>query len=578
MRLPLVCTPLPDEPQLSWLRRLAWENRCSVASLLDHCEIELPTFSILALGLPDDHLRLLSQATSLPVDDIRSLGLKEVFARAGEPLITPDLSPHQRGSTLAGAHINLDGRRRCSQCLIDRQGAVSVRWLHRLSTCCISHEVLLIDLRTPRDSTTERPLGVTMQPPGTSGRHRKGNQEWRKRSQPIRLDWRDRGLALAIDRILAGEDQEFADRRIPPADASRMIWATTMLLARFVEPEDLELDASRSEALRTYIARRPATRARPREPHTRLRTEHAALAAIAPSAWALSFGGRQAFQDELLDRVITRVRAKENRRGARVQSYYSRLPPWLNAGISAGMRRTTCQRLIHADLRQSGTARTSRNVKPSHVPQMLWLATFEQNFAPLMPDLTQTSGRTLCSILLLRMGPCTSLKTAARALGQRGEPSLVTPQAQMKLTDAHPLDAVFSQRICALYRRLDEMELETNYAALRAEYEHCAQLRLRETERLIHALGAAGHLTDQHEHVLMSPRGRAALAAWIWVHATSSRPDKSPLHGTSPTPSTARARARITARILDPNRDVLLRSLEAHHGMPLLAPQTQSLI
>lgn len=578
MRLPLVCFPALDEPQLSWLRRLAWENRCSVVSLLDHCGVAVPAFSILALGLPDDDLRQITNATSVPLDALRGLGLREVFLRAGEPLITPELSSHQRGSMLAGSHINLDGRRRCPQCLIERQGAVSTRWLHRLSTCCITHQTLLIDMRTRRTTLPEHPLRVTAQPPGTRGHHRKSNPEWHQGAQPVRLDLRDLGLANTIDQILRGSGTEFAGRNLPPADVSRIIWSTVRLLARFLEPDDLELDQPRRAALRAYISRRPAGRARQREPNTRLRQEHEALAALAPSAWALAIGGDQAFRDELLDRVVARVRAANKRDGARVQSYHG-LPEWIRAGIGDRMKRSASHRLVRANLFATRVARMHRSLRPSHIPQMLWLPTFEENFAALFPALTPDSGRTLCSILLLRMGPCTSLEDAARVLGQRGEPSIVAVQRLMKQTDAHPLGTLFSQRLQSLSHHLEQTTLDTDYAALRAEYEHCVRLTPGAAANIISALAAAGCLSDEQQRQLLhSPAGRTALACWIWVHATCSRRDKSPFHGTCPSRSTARAVASITTRLLDPNRDVLLCSLEAHHGMSLHAPALPPLI
>ncbi|MEJ7783819.1 MAG: TniQ family protein [Solirubrobacteraceae bacterium] len=574
MRLPLVCPPAPDEPQLSWLRRLAWENRCSVVALLSHCGIAMPTFSLLALGLSDDDLGRISRATSLPVELLNGLGLRHVVARAGEPVLTPELSAHQRGSTLAASYVSLDGVRRCPQCLIERQGAVSTRWLHRLSTCCITHEMTLASLPRPRAAVPEDALRTTTQPPGTPSPHRTRNTDWNRAAQAVTLDYRDCGLADAIDRILDGKCTQFADHLIPPAAVSRLIWGTVMLLARFVEVDDLELDKPRRAALTAYVARRPETRARRQEPNTRLRREHEALAALAPSAWALALGHSNTFRNDLLDCVAARIRALD-RANVRIQSYH-RLPAWLKAGLAERMSQTACHRLTRAKFRVSRLAGTGRGIDPAHIPQMLWTSTFETNFAPLLPTLTPHSGRALCSILLLRMGPCASLKSAALALGQRGEPS-VGVQRLLKLTDQEPLGPGFSSRLQTLCQHLEATKLEADYASLRAQYEHCVELDATSAVMTVDALRNAGRLETGQEEMLMSRVGRTALASWIWVHATRSRLDKSAFHGTCPPRKTARAVAQIKARLLDPNQDALLQCLEEHHGMSLHAPALPSL-
>jgi hypothetical protein len=573
VRLPLVCRLERDEPLLSWLSRIAWDNRCSVAELMDHCDVRFSSCAELALGPSDGALERISRATTVSVDDLRGAGLRRVLVRAGEP--DCDLGQGyawpQYASSLARAHISIFGGWACPSCLVERGGAVAMRWLHRLSACCITHDNLLVNVRDPRFGKGLPLLGRTLQPPGAPPSPR---DRWAlaDASQKITIDWRDRGLARTIDAILEGHT-DFAGRSLPAGEASRTIWCLALLLARFVKCEDLSVDAPRRRALRTFLAGRPATRTRLREPSTHLRRDHAALAAFAPSAWAIAFGADDAFRDDLLDRLAARIRAPENRNTARIQSYYRHLPTWVRGDISRRVRLTGSQRLARAGLPATRHARAHAALPASRVPQMLWPTVFTEAFAASLPGLTPGSARTLCSILLLRIGPCSNLKDASNLLGQRGRPAVASVPSLIARTDSQPLQESFSHRLQAVQSQLHALKPETDYAALRLHYERCTALWPDAAGALVGALSDAERIDSQTEATLMTVRGRVALTTWIWVHATHSRVDTSANYGARLGSTNCKAIRGLIRRHLYPNRDELLERLETYHGMPLREPR-----
>ena len=581
MRLPLVCAPRSDEPQLSWLTRLAWENRCSVVDLLEHCAIAVPGRSDLALGLTDRDLDVISQATSLPVDDLAGLGMRHTFARSGELTAVGDAIGVHRGTVFAHSHLRLEAERGCRECLRERRGAVQVRWLHRLSTCCMTHDVLLVDMFSDRARRIRRPpLTSLARPPGAPGNQPTQGLGPLGGPEHVSLDWRDLGLAATIEGILAGQPAEFKGRQITPAETSRFLWCVVLLLARFIGPEDIPLDRPRREALEAFAARRPSTRNQSAEPGTVLRRDYASLAALAPSAWALTLGDDQPFRDDLLNKLIGRINAPQNR-CAHVRSYNARLPDWLRIDIegrtTAYRFRFSSRRLERAGVAVHG-AQPAHTILPSQIPQMLWPRVYKEAFAPLLPNLTTESGRTLCSILLLRVGPCSNLKSAARLLGQRGAPSVGALHYLVALTDGSPLRGSLGHRLRTLSAQLATMDLPTDYAALRTKYEHCEVLKVRDASNIVAPLAAAGRLDSNAKNALLSSAGRAALALWIWTHATHSRVDKSARYNTGVDRQTVRLVATITSRHLDPHSDTLLDILEEHLGMPLREPELRPLV
>lgn len=414
---------------------------------------------------------------------------------------------------------------------------------------------------------------MLIKPPGASGRPPMWDIPMCESIDTVDLDWRDRGLGATIARMLDGQDTRFGDTRVPPAETSRIIWCVALFLARFVETGDLCVDDVRGSALEAFVAGRPTERNRHREPSARLRHDHSALAALAPSAWALAFGDDQEFRNDLLDRVVVRLRAPENRQ-CRIESY-TRLPSWLRSDVGRRVRHTASHRLLRANLPARSLPCSVPDLR-RRIPQMLWPTVFEQSFAPHLGGLSRDSGRTLCSILLLRLGPCTSLKSAALLLGQRGTPAICVAPLMMR-TDKQPLTEAFSELLQSLNRQLQTMTLTTDYSALRAHYEHCVALDARDAARILTALSSAGCFTEGAEDKLMSVDGRTALALWIWIHATHSRFDKSPKYGSWTPRRTALAVASISRDVLNPNREQLFDYLEGYHGMPLREPCFQPL-
>lgn len=578
MRLPLVCAPAPDEPQLSWLSRLAWENRCSVIDLLEHCGIAVPRRSDLALGLADPDLTRISEATSLAVDELRPLGMRHAFARAGETLRVPTLPTAPRGAAFAHAHLGLEGERGCLECLRERRGALDVHCLHRLSNCCVTHNLLLVNTIRPGYRSGERPLSTQGGPlgaPGAPGAPGADTPAWLSATTTLDIDWRDRGLATAIQNILAGRPARLNGQRIAPAATSRFLWCVVLLLARFIEPDDLDLDEPRRNLLIAFTERRPAKRQRTAEPGTLLRREPQTLAALAPTAWALMLSGNEPLRHEMLQKLVRRVNAPENRATTRLQAYYPRLPDSLRteliAEMSAYRLRYSGRCMDRAGLILSRT-RARQGVAPSHIPQMLWPTMYDTEFASLLPTLTRQSGRTLCSILLLRVGPCTSLKSAARLLGQRGAPSTGGLDRLTKLMANCPESTTIGPRIQALSAQLTAMTLHTDYAALRRRFEHCVLLEPHDAEEIVAAFADTAGLAPRADQILMSTAGRTALALWIWQHATHSRHDRSAKWGTGLNDRAVRDMATVTTRLLDPHRDELLDALEDYLDTPLREP------
>jgi len=553
MRLPLVCQPQPHEPQFSWIDRLAWENRCTTDGLLAHCGVFDLRRAEKQLGLRPPSVARLSAATTIAPEAIEELASRRLFENAGDPVDPADES--NLLSNLARAHISFTSPRCCPECLLERDGAMHNHWLHRMSYCCEQHGLLLVTLADVRREL--RLLRFRGFAPPTSRTPISG---WNRITQEIGVDALDHEATATLKRILDGRSSSRDGHRLTPHETGRILWATALMLGRLMHPQDLLLDARRQQAMANLVARRRTTHRRAEN----ARNHPDWLGAIVPSAWLLALGPDGADRDRLIHRLVRRLRDPEHARVTKPQTYYRRLPPWLRQEISSRFTATSSHRFKPVLRAQAGPARV---VRPSQIPQMLWPTLFDDRFAMLLPGLRRDTARIFCSIALLRIDHCSSATEAELALGQRGQPALVTPHVLRQL---HPWThkGQFGRRLRALSDDL-EGELLTDYANLRAAFEYepaCGKDLAEELARVIHRRGC---LSVNDRALILGPTGRSVLAAWIWEHAIHCRFERSAAFNSGLRRAVARP---IYERLLDPSRSELLDQLERAFDTPLHEP------
>lgn len=559
MRLPLVCPPEQREPQSSWIARLAWENRCAPTALLHHCiDRELEAGEAL-LGLRHDGVLKLSHATTIAPEIIDGLATRRLFESAGDE-IDPSAGRQLWATQIAHAHVDISSRRCCPQCLLERRGAMDNRWLHRMSYCCKRHGRVLIHLAELRQhlgvSLGRRrvgPLGAPRSSPAYGSR-------WPQLCASIDFDELDERATTTLEDILNGRSTTREHEPINAHQTTRYLWTTTLMLGRFMFADDLPLDAARRAAM-TSLTGGPGGRG---VGASIVRKHPDRLAALVPSAWLLALGPAGPRRDRLLKRVVERLRDNDPQEATTRYTYYSRLPPWLRTELEQGLAESSRHRFTMV-LR--GAGQSSTRVSAKQVPQMLWPALFDDRFADLLPGLSLQAGRVFCSISLLRLDHCESLKEAALALGQRGQPAMNVSNLlhrllpwEQKLEFAH-----------ALRKLADDLEGEliTDYSALRTRFEHQAHVDPILASRLADALARDTEITSTDRKLLLAPIGRATLSAWIWEHAVQSRFDRSAAHLAGLSIRKARP---IYERLLEPNRASLLDRLEVILDTPLHEP------
>jgi len=401
MRLPLVCSPEHREPQSSWITRVAWENRCTPNALLEHCGLlELHRGETL-LGLRPDGVARLSEATTIAPHTIDGLATRRLFENAGDAIDLEGSRQHWAGQ-IARAHVDVSSQRCCPQCLLERQGAMDERWLHRMSYCCPDHRLLLIRLPDLRRGLDIRHGPRRIGPPGTPGSTPAHGNQWPPLSAAIDFDELDEHATKTLQDILDGKSTRRNNQEINPYQTTRYLWATTLMLGRFIDAEDLPLDDTRRAAMTSLASQRGG-----RGPAATIVRKHPdRLAALVPSAWLLALGPDEARRDRLLDRVVVRVRDSDPR-ATKPHTYFPRLPLWLRAEMQQRLAETSQHRLKMV-LRR--TARPTRVVAANQLPQMLWPALFDERFADLLPGLPRQAARAFCSVALLRLDHCASIK------------------------------------------------------------------------------------------------------------------------------------------------------------------------
>lgn len=559
MRLPLVCPPEEREPQSSWIARLAWENRCAPTALLHHCVGRELEAGEALLGLRPDGVLKLSQATTIAPDIIERLATRRLFESAGDK-IAPSSNRQLWAAQIARAHVDVCSRRCCPHCLLERRGAMDDRWLHRMSYCCQRHGLVLIHLSELRQHLGVPPGRRRFGPPGAPGSTPAYGPRWPRLCAPIEFGELDGCAMTTLDDILNGRSTTRKGEQISPHQTTRYLWTTTLMLGRFMFVDDLHLDATRRGAMVSLAGGRGG-----RGVGASIVRKHPdRLAALVPSAWLLALGPAGPARDRLLQRVVTRLRDSDPREATTPYTYFSRLPPWLRNELEQGLAESSRHRFKMV-LRDAGRSR--RLVSAKQVPQMLWPALFDDRFADLLPGLSRQAGRVFCSISLLRLDHCASLKEAALVLGQRGQPAMnmsnllhrLLPWAQ-KHEFAH-----------ALRKLADDLEGEliTDYAALRTRFEDQTQVDPTLAARLADALAQDTTISPSDRTLLLAPIGRATLSAWIWEHALQCRFDHSAAHLAGLSIRKARP---IYERMLEPNRAILLDRLEEILDTPLHEP------
>lgn len=559
MRLPLVCPPEQREPQSSWIARLAWENRCAPTALLDHfVGRELEAGEAL-LGLRSDGVVKLSQATTIAPDIIEGLATRRLFERAGDEI---DPSSHHAlwAGQIARAHVDVSSRRCCPDCLLERHGAMDDRWLHRMSYCCKRHRLVLIHLSELRQQLGMRLGRRRVGPPGAPDATPAYGSRWPQLCASIDFDELDECAMRTLDDILNGRAATRNGEQISPYQTTRYLWTTTLMLGRFMFVDDLPLDATRRVAMTSLAGGRGG-----RGIGASIVRKHPdRLAALVPSAWLLALGPAGPPRDRLLQRVVARLRDSDPREVTTPYTYFSRLPPWFRTELEQGLAESSRHRF---KMVLRGAARSRRLVSAEQVPQMLWPALFDDRFADLLPGLSRQAERVFCSISLLRLDHCGSLKEAALVLGQRGQPAMnVSNLLHRLLPWAQKLE--FADALRKLADDL-EGELITDYAALRTRFEDQPQVDPKLASRLADALAQDAAITSSDRTLLLAPIGRATLSAWIWEHAVQARFDRSAAHLAGLSIRKARP---IYERLLEPNRTILLDRLEDILDTPLHEP------
>lgn len=556
MKLPLVCVPLPYEPQSSWLARVAWEHRCSVIELLAHCGVSEPQPGELQFGLCPSSLIHVSRATGIPARQIADLASRRLLHNMGEPTVRHAYRP-LHAAQAAKAHLQLRDLRCCPTCLRERAGARHEHWLHRMSYCCLEHREALVPLEVLRQA-----LGLRRtrpwSPPGAPGVAARHAAAWPTVTAPLRLDWLDERATFTLTDILEGRPTLRAGQLIGPAQTNTMLWATALMLARFICAEDIPLDNARRQALNALEIERQVSQ---RGAHI-IRKRPELLAVVVPSAWLLAFGDHTPARQCLIDRLAARVREDKK---TNPHVYYDRLAPWLTVDIATALTRTSNHRL-HPTLTPR-VYRSPGRLAATHIPQMLWPTVFQQRFATILPNLSTQPARVLCSIALLRFDHCANIKKAERALGQRGERAVVaTHQLQRLEPWEHKLE--FTEQITNLRDQLVG-QLHTDYATLRRAFEHRDKAPRKLASSMIDVLDADGRLTATDHRHLLSDHGRAILVAWIWEHAILCRLDSSAAHKHG---LKRDAMQRATFALLHPHHHALIATLEHLLDTPLTEP------
>jgi len=556
VRLPLGVAPERNEPQSSWLARIAWEHRCSVLELLAHCGVTELQPGELQFGLCPSSLIHVGRATGVPAGQIAGLASRRLLHHMGEPALRHLHRPTHAAQT-GKAHLDLRDLRCCPTCLRERTGARHDHWLHRMSYCCLKHRESLVPLAALRQALglwKVRPWG----PPGALGVVHDRDARWLPISTPLELDSLDECATRTLQDILEGRPTIREGTQISPADATAMLWATTLMLARFMRADDLQLDNARRRTLRVLETERPAGQ---HQAHN-IRKRPEFLAAIVPSAWMLALGPKTPTCRRLIDQLAARVREDKT---TNAHTYYDRLPPWLTVEIATALTRTSSHRLLTA--LSPRVHRSPGRLAATHIPQMLWPTLFAQRFAALLPGVSTQAARVFCSIALLRFDHCNSLKSAERVLGQRGERAIaVTPLLERLQPWEHKL--AFAQQISDLRDQLAG-HLHTDYSKLRRAFEHQHKAPRALAEHLTDVLDLRGHISMSDRTHLLSDHGRAILAAWIWVHAIHCRLDASAAHKQG---LKRDATQRATFELLRPVHNELIGALEDLLNTPLAEP------
>jgi hypothetical protein len=567
-RLPLVPTPLDDEPIASWLRRVAADNRTTVAELVDR----LPRAEGLGVGWlhveagPDTRAAL-NVLTGVPPDRLDAM----VLARYDS--VAVDLAAARRSAAGPLRHVARHGHacvpdsHFCPACLRERSGAWRIEWKTAFAFVCPRHRRVLLSRCAACGTRPGLGRGErTSRDPLRSGAALAAEAVTCCRAPLLEGGICTADLADAApgpvasaqvldaqERLLTslrGQWVELRGRGLAPREYVHAIGEVINLVLTCVEPGELPTPAALSGAFAEHCERRAETR-RDREPRrsagtpwTRIRRDASLAAAVVPAAVQLAAASDRR-QRRLLAPVIARLRRGDTTVRAHEVLHRFDLPSDLRASIGS--------------LLDQGSTRSHRLglaprvmpaepwPPPSRVPQALWAAVYDEWFAELLPGWRQDHGRLFTSMALLRMTSCPSFSSAADALGITPYLGVRSVSHMTRKLEATGNGATFADRVRDLAEQLTAADLWVDWTERRARLSYMVELPPR-------VMDMVAYRARLPVGPLQRPLPRRAVAAWIWIEASSSVFKSSPAHLDG---LRRHDYDRVASRYLDPARPTL---------------------
>jgi len=498
------------------------------------------------VDMTDDQVSGFARVFGLSEAEVRAMLLRSFDGRAFD---LTGMDVNDSSCTLVVARrewARFSGSPCCPGCLKETQGW-RLRWKLWFSFACLTHQVLLVD-RCPscqratgnhRSSKGTRPGFPTLVPkpgfcgnplaPGTAAHGRKAQPCGQNLGEVETICLADASRLLETQRqlytVLEAGRATVAGEEVPSLTYFSQLRSLMALVLFIGQPGDLgELPPEISEAARLAFQKRDALQALPRgkqkspyQPYKAPPSDVRLIAAVLPLACELLAQPDQVAVATVLEPFIRRLKGSRGRNGNSAVRQMERDLRF--QGVLAGALNDLLANKANFDRSvghlAGGQAGHYVGFLPDHVPPLLWLDVYRQEFAPLLEGLAigEATARATVSMALVKLCGTYSWAESAAALGladfrtRHNASRIITHLKRQGRIEA------FQQVLHHLAARLSEQEAPTDYRARREALE---QFYLVPISRWTVISSGAGFRDEQVERL------RRNVAAWVWTQLTGS--------------------------------------------------------